>query len=1015
MKNQRIKADNVDQLLEIVKAVQRGEDPGEALEKVKAEKEKAEAIAMAEALAAAEEEKRAAQERKAAGKKKATQDIELPEESDEFEKALETEKADSLPLKETARQMKESFRKAAGAFWKGSGKTGNKKKKKEAAAEETEDLLQDDVQTEAVDAPLRDDVQAEPVNELPQNDAQMYQENEMLQKDTQAEQPESMEDDLQESISEENTKADAESDTESETEAAAEQVQIKIDRLFEMGLGGERMLGRERLSDHAKHVGGEHRGVKKAELLSETETEHDSLNELQNHETEKVRKKVRKKGPGIAAVFAGLRKTLSEKMQDDELDEESAEESVESAEEVSEQLPEASDKFSETEWEKDAEKASEEASNEEKESIVETEVEQDTESEKEETDTSTKKKLPKKNVSIQKSVQKSIKKFCHALKNKEISKRGLTMLAAAGVLILLLIVAVVNIVQYSIDQKKKRENVAADKGLVVTVENDPQEWCSSYMLELRFKTKGKPITKVIINGTSLQPDAEGNVVYTASEYRLEATAVTEDTTYQAVIEIPKLDALPPVIRAERSGAQIILTASDDRSSIRKIWYAELEDHDFIRLPVYQEYTGAIQYHADSLYYFYAEDAAGNCSAPVITTMEQLETLQFSEESVMLYPEETVSLDVQAVPEKALLNGLQFTSSDPSVVAVDAKGRVTAMAEGKATITASAEGISDISCLVEVARERTVTISAIGDCTLGADQSFNTTINFDAFAAMNGNAYFFQNVADILENDDATFANLEGTLTTSTARAAKQYAFKGDPSYTEILTSGSVDVVTLANNHSSDYGDQSLSDTQQYLTEAGIDYCMGDTYVVKNVNGVKTAFIGIYVLRDGMERETQVRETIASAKEDGADLIIVGFHWGSEKATTPDETQKSLAHTAVDCGADLVVGHHPHVLQGIEKYNGTYIVYSLGNFCFGGNTAPSDTDTIIFRQIFTIRDGEVQDNDQIGIVPCSITSVDGYNDYMPTPANEDRAQRIMERINQYSEQFGQTYTASTGLE
>lgn len=990
MKNQRIKADNVDQLLEIVRAVQRGEDPGEALEKVKAEKEKAEAIAMAEAITAAAEEERAAEEKKSARKKK----TEPTEEMDDFEESLTTDKADSVPLKATVRQVKEGLRKAAGLFSRGSGKSAEKKsvdKKIDTAA---------DIEEQPND--LQEEVSLEVSEEIPQK---KVQKNEEIRQETQYQEIQMQEDTM-------NERAE----------------QLRSERLFDTGIGSGRMLGRERLSDHSQNTGNERRMFRKtmpldaaAESDSSDELQIESQNELQSSlekEAETAKSKRWNIGSGIGAVLAGLKKTLNENELDEDLDEESEEAfDDESGEKVSgnDVIKEDNMKEEVSEdviKEETTEEASEEA-DERTENVLETEenleTETETKSKKKESDT---KKQKKEKVSKDKT---SVQNIWKGLKNKEWSKRGLTMLAAAGIVILILIVVAVNIVQYSVEQRKKRENVAADKGLIVTVEKGPQEWCSSYLLELRFRTKGKPVTKVVINGTALQPDADGNVIYTASEYRLEATAVTEDMTYQAVIEIPKLDAVPPVIFAEKSDGQITLTASDDRSAIRKIWYAELADNDFIRLPIYQEYTGAIPFQKDVLYYLYAEDAAGNCSSPVITTMELTEKLQFAEEQVMMYPEETIYLDIQAVPEKALLNDLQFSSSDPSVAVVDGTGKVTALAEGKTTITASAEGVAEVACSVDVARERTVTLSAIGDCTLGADQSFNTTINFDAFAAMNGTAYFFENVADILKNDDVTFANLEGTITTSTARAAKQYAFKGDPSYTEILKSGSVDVVTLANNHSSDYGEQSLTDTQMYLTEAGIDYCMGDTYVIKNVNGVKTAFIGIYVLRDGMERETQVRETIAAAKADGADLVIVGFHWGSEKATSPDETQKSLAHTAVDCGADLVVGHHPHVLQGIEKYNGKYIVYSLGNFCFGGNTAPSDTDTIIFRQTFTIRDGNVQADDQIDIVPCSITSADGYNDYKPTPAGEEKAQRIMERLNQYSEPFGQTYTASTGLE
>jgi len=97
----------------------------------------------------------------------------------------------------------------------------------------------------------------------------------------------------------------------------------------------------------------------------------------------------------------------------------------------------------------------------------------------------------------------------------------------------------------------------------------------------------------------------------------------------------------------------------------------------------------------------------------------------------------------------------------------------------------------------------------------------------------------------------------------------------------------------------------------------------------------------------------------------------------------------------------VVGHHPHVLQGIEKYNGKYIVYSLANFCFGGNSNPSDKDTMIFQQTFTIQNQEVEKDDNIQIIPCSVSSESGYNNYQPTPAEGEEKDRIQEKIDQLS--------------
>ena len=119
---------------------------------------------------------------------------------------------------------------------------------------------------------------------------------------------------------------------------------------------------------------------------------------------------------------------------------------------------------------------------------------------------------------------------------------------------------------------------------------------------------------------------------------------------------------------------------------------------------------------------------------------------------------------------------------------------------------------------------------------------------------------------------------------------------------------------------------------------------------------------------------------------------------------PTEYQVNLAHSAIDNGADLVLGHHPHVLEGIEVYNGKNIVYSLGNFCFGGNSNPSDKDTMIFQQTFTVQNGELVEDNVTNIIPCSISSDSSYNNYQPTPLEGDEADRVKGRIEEYSSGF-----------
>ena len=228
-----------------------------------------------------------------------------------------------------------------------------------------------------------------------------------------------------------------------------------------------------------------------------------------------------------------------------------------------------------------------------------------------------------------------------------------------------------------------------------------------------------------------------------------------------------------------------------------------------------------------------------------------------------------------------------------------------------TVTLSKKGKNNTDKL-------SLTISSTGDCTLGTDESFNYSASLNAYYESHGADYFFQHVRSIFKKDDLSIVNMEGTLTDETAREAKTFAFKAPAEYASILSGSSIEAANLANNHSHDYGDQSYEDTIQYLEAAGITTFGYDRTAVMDVKGIKVGLIGIYELKDGIGRQQQVIDTIQEVKNQGAQVIIVSFHWGTEKSNIPDDAQKTLAHLAIDQGADLVVGHHPHVLQGIEN-------------------------------------------------------------------------------------------------
>jgi len=310
---------------------------------------------------------------------------------------------------------------------------------------------------------------------------------------------------------------------------------------------------------------------------------------------------------------------------------------------------------------------------------------------------------------------------------------------------------------------------------------------------------------------------------------------------------------------------------------------------------------------------------------------------------------------------------------------------------------------DLSPVEEI---KTITISAAGDCTLGTDESFGYSGSFmEEFEKQNRNyGYFFENVREIFANDDLTIVNLETTLTNATKKAEKKFRFKGLPEFTEIIKMGNIEAVNIANNHTMDYLEQGYNDTIENLKKADIGFFGNNHKYVTTIKDIKIGLLGYNGWSNSENVKKQIKNDIESLKADGCQLVIVSFHWGIERKNYPNSVQKDLGRFTIDSGADLVLGHHPHVVQGIENYKGKYIVYSLANFCFGGNRNPSDKDTFIFQQTFEFKNGEKTDSDKINIIPCSVSSVKHRNNYQPTPVEGDEAKRILQRIEKYSEIF-----------
>lgn len=289
----------------------------------------------------------------------------------------------------------------------------------------------------------------------------------------------------------------------------------------------------------------------------------------------------------------------------------------------------------------------------------------------------------------------------------------------------------------------------------------------------------------------------------------------------------------------------------------------------------------------------------------------------------------------------------------------------------------------------------ITITAVGDCTLGGDIESGAYRRFQEYAEKYGADYFFENVRGLFQSDDLTIVNLEGPLTNSEdLRSGRTFNFRGYPEYAKILSGSSVEIANVANNHALDFGEAGLTETAEVLTAEGIGVSGFSRIYTTTVKGVKICSVGF---TEWAYSEDQIVKAIKSVRDD-CDLLLVSVHWGEEKNYDATKTQVSLGRAMVDAGADIVIGNHSHVYGGVEKYKDKYIIYSLGNFCFGGNKNPSDKNCTIFQQTFNVKlaDGTVSDGG-INIIPARVSGRNDKNDYQPYILSGDAAAKQLSKI------------------
>ncbi|MFQ5640399.1 MAG: CapA family protein [bacterium] len=298
---------------------------------------------------------------------------------------------------------------------------------------------------------------------------------------------------------------------------------------------------------------------------------------------------------------------------------------------------------------------------------------------------------------------------------------------------------------------------------------------------------------------------------------------------------------------------------------------------------------------------------------------------------------------------------------------------------------------------------TISVVAVGDVMLGSWV-------LESLKA-NGVLYPFAAAKPYIQSADIAIANLEAPFTEAEAPFPKRFNFKVPPAYAIGIKRAGFDVVTLANNHTMDFGEAGLQETIETLDKIGVEHCgAGANFeqahrpAVMDVGGKKVAFFGysmtfpteFYAKEDSggtAYPEPELMQTNLAAFEKTVDFTVVSFHWSAEKLQIPKEYQIHYAHLAIDSGADLVLGHHPHVLQGLELYKNRLIAYSLGNFAFGSYSRHA-VDSIMLK---------VHLNDQ-GLIyaQCVPVNVDNREvEFQPQMMHGARSAEVLSKLNEMS--------------
>jgi len=296
----------------------------------------------------------------------------------------------------------------------------------------------------------------------------------------------------------------------------------------------------------------------------------------------------------------------------------------------------------------------------------------------------------------------------------------------------------------------------------------------------------------------------------------------------------------------------------------------------------------------------------------------------------------------------------------------------------------------------------VVITLAGDCTLGSEEhTRRNLLSFDSFVAARGYGYPFARVQSLFAHDDVTVINLEGVFYDHSAnRVEKTYNFRGPTDFAQILPAGSVEAVFVGNNHIIDYGIQGFRSTIAALEAVGVPWfattnMLNNTWIFEK-EGFKVGFTGAYSATFGGFRK-QMEKDMQTLKDAGCDAIVAVMHAGREYSPVRVQSQERLAAWYVRNGATLVVGHHPHVVQGMEVTDGASIIYSLGNFSFGGNAKLRATQALLAQVTLRFSREAGYLGHQVNLIPACPSGTLEYNNFQPVILRGREARAVMELV------------------